>query len=318
MFQFRLRTIFLVFVVVWCAMAACGAAGGIIVAATLVAVAMVLQGKRSGVVTAAEVPAPVRARRQSVPLAFLRRRFRAQPQCHLHNNLKCLALSLHEYHQQYGCFPPAYVADSSGKAAHSWRTLLLPYFDGAQLYRQYKFSEPWDGPNNSTVSVAKDPRLYSPLRGSYFCCTSDPSWWKTLAPDAASFFAVVGPKAAWRGGTPVQRSDLPEQGQRMILLVEAAGRGVSWKEPKDLSLEEVAVVVRRGPQPEDCGYHVADDYFHVRRPGTHVAFVNGSVHFLPTDIPADDLQALLTGDTSRPIDLDALARPRSTGRTSSR
>ena len=40
--------------------------------------------------------------------------------------------------------------------------------------------------------------------------------------DLTSYFAVVGPQTAWRGSTPVKLSDLPDNGRRMILLVESA------------------------------------------------------------------------------------------------
>ena len=31
---------------------------------------------------------------------------------------------------------------------HSWRVLILPYLDRPDLYAEYRFDEPWDGPNN--------------------------------------------------------------------------------------------------------------------------------------------------------------------------
>src|SRR5262245_47446364 len=37
------------------------------------------------------------------------------------NNLHQLGIALHNYHDTYGSFPPAYIADASGKPMHSWR-----------------------------------------------------------------------------------------------------------------------------------------------------------------------------------------------------
>jgi hypothetical protein len=67
---------------------------------------------------------------------------------HCSSNLKQIALALHNYHDTFGAFPPAYVADESGKPMHSWRVLILPFLESSPLYDKYRFDEPWDGPNN--------------------------------------------------------------------------------------------------------------------------------------------------------------------------
>lgn len=65
-----------------------------------------------------------------------------------------ILVALHNYHDTYGSFPPAYLADETGKPMHSWRTLLLPYLDGAQLYNEYRFDEPWDSTHNLSIAAA--------------------------------------------------------------------------------------------------------------------------------------------------------------------
>ena len=50
------------------------------------------------------------------------------------NNLKQVALAMHNYHDTYQSFPPAYTVDADGNKLHSWRTLLLPYIEQAALY----------------------------------------------------------------------------------------------------------------------------------------------------------------------------------------
>src|SRR5579864_1434043 len=56
------------------------------------------------------------------------------------NNLKYIGQALHNYHDTFGSFPPAYIADSNGRPMHSWRVLLLPFFDQARatLYAKYR------------------------------------------------------------------------------------------------------------------------------------------------------------------------------------
>src|SRR5262245_60656054 len=70
------------------------------------------------------------------------------------NNLRNISLALCQYHDIHGTFPPAYITDEDGRPMHSWRVLLLPYLDQHSVYRQYRFDEPWDGPNNSALALA--------------------------------------------------------------------------------------------------------------------------------------------------------------------
>ena len=49
--------------------------------------------------------------------------------------------------------------DGKGKVPHSWRVAILPYIEQADLYRQYRFDEPWDSDANKMV-LAKMPAIY--------------------------------------------------------------------------------------------------------------------------------------------------------------
>src|SRR5262245_55562533 len=51
-------------------------------------------------------------------------------------HLNQLHVAFHNYHDTYGCFPPAYVADADGKPIHSWRVLILPFIDEVHLYEK--------------------------------------------------------------------------------------------------------------------------------------------------------------------------------------
>ena len=144
------------------------------------------------------------------------------------NNLHQIALALQNYHQVNGCFPPAYVADKNGKPMHSWRVLILPYMDQSPLYKAYDFTQPWDGPNNKKV-LATRPIVYA--------CPADPS---ACAAGAAqtSYVAVVGPNAAWAGEkSRIAPVDFPGGASKTIMLVEVAESGIAWTEPRDLPLD---------------------------------------------------------------------------------
>ena len=67
---------------------------------------------------------------------------------------------------------------------HSWRVLILPYLEQRALYDEYKFDEPWNGPNNG--------KLHSRVVECFSCPTDE----QTIS-GQTSYVAVVGPETAW-------------------------------------------------------------------------------------------------------------------------
>src|SRR5271166_1797478 len=65
------------------------------------------------------------------------------------NNLRQLGLALHNYHGDYKGFPPGRYAPANG-SAHSFATLILPYMDQVNLYRQYNFNVTWSAAANDS------------------------------------------------------------------------------------------------------------------------------------------------------------------------
>ena len=77
------------------------------------------------------------------------------------NNLKQIGLAFHNYAQVNGHFPsPALLGGGQKNLPYSWRVALLPYLDQEALFRQYRFDEPWDGPNNRKL-IDQMPAIYS-------------------------------------------------------------------------------------------------------------------------------------------------------------
>jgi prepilin-type N-terminal cleavage/methylation domain-containing protein len=67
------------------------------------------------------------------------------------NNLKQLALSLHNYHDANGQFPyTSYYRHSSGNK-HTWVELILPYIEQGALFNQINFTIPSDSGTNLTL-----------------------------------------------------------------------------------------------------------------------------------------------------------------------
>lgn len=77
-------------------------------------------------------------------------------------NLAMLSVALHNYNSVYGSFPPPYTVDKDGKPLHSWRTLLLPFFEQNKLYGQIRPDEPWDSEYNRQFHTIEIPAYRCP------------------------------------------------------------------------------------------------------------------------------------------------------------
>jgi len=209
------------------------------------------------------------------------------------NNLKEIGLALHNYHDTYGAFPPAYVPDKNGRPMHSWRVLILPFMEYRVLYDLYDFGEPWDGPNNRKL-MAEVPH--------YYVCPSRTAS-NAQSRSQPSYFAVVGPKTMWpeaesRRIKEIQGADGTSQ---TLLVIEAHVPDVAWSEPRDLSFDE-AMRLLSSQDSSRLGGHLIEDFFYERYSGRHAVLADGSVHFLRPGLPRDTAAAVLTIDDGRSLE----------------
>jgi len=277
--QFRLRTLFLAFVVLWSAMAAVGRGGIAVFAVEFVAAILV-----SRITTA----------KQALDLCFVlfilifllpigiallwpacgaARECARRMKCT--NNLKQISLALYNYGKANGCYPPAYAADKNGRPMHSWRVLILPYAEGYDsLYKQYNFNEPWDGPNNKKL-LASCP--------SFYVC---PHNLGTSQGSCTSYVAVVGADAAWAGPRPRKINHMPMSST--VMLIEVIDAGIPWTQPKDLLLNDLSTP-NVTPVPF-CRYAYPESYFyHTSASKTNVGFADGSAQTWPAGFLASSL-----------------------------
>ena len=137
------------------------------------------------------------------------------------NNLMQISRAMQAYESQWRCYPPAYLADKNGKPVHSWRVLLLPYLDEQALYQQYRFDEPWNGPNNRGLAE-RIPKI--------FRCPSEAGPNSQTTP----YLVVVGPRTVFPGAKSTRTADLLAGLASVVLVVETTGMDVNWMEPRDL------------------------------------------------------------------------------------
>ena len=198
------------------------------------------------------------------------------------NNLKQIALALHGYHDAYGSFPPAYIADEDGRPMHSWRALILPYIEQNALYDRYDFTEPWDGPNN---------RKLADICLSVFNCPADHGEPSTMT----NYLAIIGPDTAWPGAQTTCLKDFADGTPNTLFVVEVADSGIHWMEPRDLHMVQMAPTINSTAGQGISSHHPG---------GANALSADGSVLFLPDNVLAEDLRAMLTRSGGERIDVE--------------
>jgi hypothetical protein len=153
------------------------------------------------------------------------------------NKLRQLAMTLQFYRDSRHPFPPAYSVDNLGKPLLSWRVQTLPFYERGSLFKLFKFSEPWNGPTNKPLSTTQL---------SEFICPGDPeSYQSGLA--QTNYLAVVGSNAAWNSDKPRSDAEFHGEESNTIMLVEVANSGINWAEPRDLSVDALGDVDGKVP-----------------------------------------------------------------------
>jgi prepilin-type processing-associated H-X9-DG protein len=188
------------------------------------------------------------------------------------NNLKQIALALHNYHDTYRSFPPAYTVDENGNPLHSWRTLILPFLEQSALYGQIHLNEPWNSEHNQTISQIVIPT---------FCCPSDS---RQPASPNTCYMAIVGAGTIFEGATPVPISDILDGTSNTIMVAEVDDSSTSWMAPVDLNLDQMQMRINGGPT-EIRSHHPG---------GANVAMGDGSVRYISQTIDPQTLRNLTT------------------------
>jgi prepilin-type processing-associated H-X9-DG protein len=277
--QFRLSTLLLLFVVLWSSLAVFGATWGVGVFIAVVVLAIWLQ----------KVEWPVDFPSMSIitvvllSLLFLiglllpavRSAREAPARSRCQSNLHNIALALLNYEAANGRFPPAWIADKDGRPVHSWRVLILPHLGYDDLYKQYDFSEPWDGPKNRKLLAA---------RPSIYACPADKDA-QAAGSVLTDYVAVVGRDAAWQGVKSRKLPDFTNGASTTIMVVEAADAAIPWTKPDDLSLDALELAdPTAGAVTASSKHGDYQGFFYSRRDfaGMHAAFADGHVQYLST------------------------------------
>lgn len=198
-----------------------------------------------------------------------------------------------------GCFPPPYVTDEEGRPMHSWRVLILPYLGENALYKQYDFSEPWNGPNNSKLADQMPGIFHCPGSGRY---DSFPSYMMVVGPGCAPGMTHLPPVVS---GPAQDTSQIPDAPGSTLLLIEVANNTVNWLEPVDFPIENFDLGIaadRPSKELRRAGHHANSRGWFAKR-FTIALFWDGNVCSLDAATPPEVLKAMATIDGGEEIEV---------------
>jgi prepilin-type processing-associated H-X9-DG protein len=184
------------------------------------------------------------------------------------NNLKQMALAMHNLHDATKRFPTHAIYDKNGKPLLSWRVQILPYIEEGPLYNQFHLDEPWDSEHNRKL-IPKMPKIYaSPLSA-------------LNNEHKTTYLLPVGKETAFPPGPEgIRIADITDGTSNTILIVEAAdSNAVIWSKPSDLK------VSAKEPLTGIRDRH---------RKTFNTAFADGSVRAIAMTIEPQMLWALFT------------------------
>jgi prepilin-type processing-associated H-X9-DG protein len=212
------------------------------------------------------------------------------------NNLKQIAIALHNHHDVHTSFPPQAIRSKEGKPLLSWRVAILPYLEGGNLYQQFRLDEPWDSEHNKALIAQMPPVFASPALSQALQAKGMTTYLAPLSRKPPAIFkpAEAGAEEPPAGeemifddpaGTKLQR--IVDGTSNTILLMEANPKAaVIWTKPDDLVIDEKKLLANLAGQANG---------------GFNAAFADGSVHFISEAVDPKMFWWMLLMNDGNPI-----------------
>jgi hypothetical protein len=193
--------------------------------------------------------------------------------------MKQQLIALHNHHDTFGTFPPAYTTNAEGKPLLSWRVAILPFIEQKALYDQFHLDEPWDSEHNKLL-IAKMPTVFRSPNSN-------------AKPGMTNYLVVGGPhgsisKPSELGSKTGRRlADFIDGTANTIVVVEATDAlAVEWTKPVEWIADE------KDPIKGLLG---------MRPNGFLAGFVDGHVEFIMKSIEPEMLRRAFSRDDRSPI-----------------
>lgn len=182
------------------------------------------------------------------------------------NNLKQLALGMHNFHNSYGFCPGVILSPDGKKPLLSWRVAILPFIEQSELYQQFKLNEPWDSDHNKPL-IAKMPKIFA-----------DPDAPQSTEPGMTHYQVFVGGGGGFRPLTRGTRLTDVTDGTSNSIMIATAADPVVWTRPADINFAYDKPLPKLGLKGKPA----------------NVAMFDGSVCTLPANVSANRLRKMIT------------------------
>lgn len=197
------------------------------------------------------------------------------------NNLKQIALAMHNYESTFKAFPPGGIYTNKQEPYNAWMTSLLPFIEQAAVYNTIDFDQAWTSPKNQQAFKIVIPQFLNP----------------NIGPESAT---VSGLGAAHYAGNSQLLLDnrsckiyeIMDGTSNTIMAGEVGGSFMAWGDPGN----------RRDPA---SGFGTAPNQFGVAAPGmggVQMCLTDGSVRFVSENIDPKVLSALATPNGGEMVD----------------
>ena len=166
------------------------------------------------------------------------------------NNMKQIALALHNYRDVHKAFPWAITFGHDGTPMHSWRVAIVPYLDQQSFYDRYEFREAWNGPGNGLLGDeipdtwrdnGGNVSQYVYVPPTYRC----PSAPRTQSHLCTNYVMLIDDRPGAPNGPPNLPGSAPPSLDPIsaVIVIEIADSDIHWMEPRDVLLSELSMKI---------------------------------------------------------------------------
>jgi prepilin-type N-terminal cleavage/methylation domain-containing protein/prepilin-type processing-associated H-X9-DG protein len=242
------------------------------------------------------------------------------------NNLKQIGLAFHNYHDNYGMFPPGVVNGPfpafgvTTTAVHGNMPFLLPYLEQEPLFKQYDRNRNWydqESVTSKQLKVVQCPSAGSNRVGHYdgegpgFYGCSDYAGVREVPQalvDKGYVTRPARPDSVTMINSMCRMADITDGKSQTILYGEDAGRPQRWERGPEVPGQLIAggpwasrnliwgVRADNDPPPWPCAINCSNhrELYSFHPGGANVVMADGSVHFLKVGLDIRVLAALVS------------------------